>query len=236
MMKAKRGLNFDNFYVYDGNRVAYLAGQKIVQFPGELFNPFYVYSGTGIGKTHLLWAIHAELNKQSAVLFFTGKEFEKYIDENRDYAISLIIDDLHAVSEKYHEIILEIIDRALAENKQVCFSGNAAPREVKSFSAKLASRLEGGLTCDIQPPKEMFLVEMIKKKSEESGIILPDDIALELAQISSGSIRMIEGMINRLVAYSSLGQIALDLSTIRLILKEFYPRASSARFRRSSRN
>jgi len=224
MMKAKRGFTFDNFFVYDGNRVAYLAGQKIIQFPGELFNPFYVYSGTGMGKTHLLWAIHAELNKRSTVLFFTGKEFEKYLDETRDYTSSLVVDDLHVVSDKYHEIILEIIDRAVADNNQVCFAGNAAPREVKNFSAKLASRLEGGLACDIQPPKEMFLVEMIKKKSEESGIILPDDIALELAQISIGSIRTIEGMINRLVAYSSLGQISLDLSTIRLILKEFYPR------------
>jgi len=223
-MKAKRGFNFDNFYIYDGNRVAYLAGQKIIQFPGELFNPFYVYSGTGLGKTHLLWAIHAELNKGSNILFFTGKEFEKYLDETREYATSLIIDDLHVVSEKYHETILEIIDRAVADNRQLCFSGNAAPREVKNFSPKLASRLEGGLTCDIQPPKEMFLVEMIKKKSEESGIILPDDIALELAQISTGSIRTIEGMINRLVAYSSLGQMTLDLNTIRLILKEFYPR------------
>lgn len=224
MMKAKRGFTFDNFFVYDGNRVAYLAGQKIIQFPGELFNPFYVYSGTGMGKTHLLWAIHAELNKRSTVLFFTGKELEKYLDETRDYADSLIVDDLHAVSEKYHEIILEIIDRAVANDKQLCFAGNAAPREVKNFSSKLASRLEGGLSCDIQPPKELFLVEMIKKKSEESGIILPDDIALELAQISTGSIRTIEGMINRLVAYSSLGQFSLDLSTIRLILKEFYPR------------
>jgi chromosomal replication initiation ATPase DnaA len=224
MMKAKRGSTFDNFFVYDGNRVAYLAGQKIIQFPGELFNPFYVYSGTGMGKTHLLWAIHAELNKSSTVLFFTGKEFEKYLDETREYANSLVVDDLHVVSDKYHETILEIIDRAVVDNKQMCFAGNAAPREVKNFSAKLASRLEGGLSCDIQPPKEMFLVEMIKKKSEESGIILPDDIALELAQISTGSIRTIEGMINRLVAYSSLGQMSLDLSTIRLILKEFYPR------------
>jgi chromosomal replication initiator protein len=72
MMKTKRGFNFDNFYVYDGNRVAYLAGQKIIQFPGELFNPFYVYSATGLGKTHLLWAIHAELSKRSNILLFTA--------------------------------------------------------------------------------------------------------------------------------------------------------------------
>lgn len=223
-MKPKRGYTFDNFFLYDGNRVAYLAAQKVLQFPGELFNPFYVYGGTGLGKTHLLWAIHSELSRKGTTLFFTGSEFEQWVSSRPDTNVMLIIDDFQTMTERCHEILLSVIDAALANNRQLCFSGALPPREMKSINSKLISRLEGGLTCDIQPPKELFLVDMIKKKSEESGIILPDEIALELAQLSSGSIRTIEGMINRLVAYSSLGQFSLDLGTIRLILKEFYPR------------
>jgi len=220
----KKVFNFENFYVYDGNRVAYLTAQKIIQFPGELFNPFYVYGGTGIGKSHLLWAIHFELSKKFTTLFFNGKEFSKYLEETKEFNIPVIVDDIHILADKYQDILLEIIDVFLSNNKQVCFSANAAPREIKNFNTKLLSRLEGGLVCDIQPPKEMALVGLIKKKSEELGIILPDDIALELAQLSSGSIRTIEGMVNRLIAYSSLGNLPLDINSVRLILKDFYPK------------
>lgn len=220
----KRAFNFDNFYVYDGNRVAYLAAQKIVQFPGEIFNPFYIYSGTGLGKTHLLWAIHTELNKKITTLFFNGKEFEKYLDETKEFNTPIIVDDIYTISDKYQAAFRDIIDIFLANNKQLCFSGNIAPRDLKNFNPKLVSRLEGGLVCDIQPPKEIALVEMIKKKSEEMGIILPDETALELAQLSTGSFRAIEGMVNRLVAYASLGNLSIDIDSVRIILKEFYPR------------
>jgi chromosomal replication initiation ATPase DnaA len=220
----KKVFSFENFYVYDGNRVAYLAAQKIVQFPGEIFNPFYVYSGTGLGKTHLLWALYAELNKKHPSTFFTGKDFERYLDEAREHSSLLIVDDIYTIADKYQPIFLEMIDSYLTAGKQICFSGTIAPRDFNNFNPKLVSRLEGGLVCDIQPPKEMALVDVIKKKSTEMSIILPDDIALELAQLSTGSFRAIEGMVNRLVAYASLGNLSVDLNSIRMILKDFYPK------------
>lgn len=223
-MKTKRGYSLENFFLYEGNRVAFLAAQKILQFPGELFNPFYVYGGSGLGKTHLLWAIYADLCRKGTALFFTAVEFEKWINSSPDTNVMLIIDDLHTLAEHCQERLLAIMDAGLANNRQLCFSGIHSPRDLKNLNPKIISRIEGGLTCDIQPPKELSLVDMIKRKAEESGIIIPDEIALELAQLSSGSIRTIEGMINRLVAYSSLGQFTLDLNTIHLILKEFYPR------------
>ncbi len=220
----KRELNFENFYVYDGNKVAFLAAQKVVEFPGELFNPLYIYGGTGLGKTHILYAIYSELNKKFKTLFFSAKEFEKYLDETKEFDTAIVVDDLHIITSKYHEVILEIIDAFVAGNKQICFSGSVAPRDLKNFDARLLTRLEGGLVCDLQPPKEIALVDMIKKKSGEAGILLPDEVALELAQISTGSIRTIEGMINRLIAYSSLGNVSLDINSVRMILKEFYPK------------
>lgn len=217
-------MNFDNFYVYEGNKVAYLAAQKIIEFPGELFNPLYVYGGTGIGKTHLLIALQGELNKKQEILFFAAKEFETYLHETKKFDAPIIVDDIHNVTPVFHETILTLIDSCLANNKQICFSGNAAPRELKNFDERLLSRFEGGLVCDIAAPKEMALIELIKKKSGESGVLLPENILLELAQLSGGSIRSIEGMIKRLVAYSSLGNVTLDSDSIKMILKEFYPK------------
>ena len=220
----KRRPDFENFYVYECNKVAYLAAQKIIEFPGELFNPLYVYANTGLGKTHLLLAIHTELNKKSPTKFFSAKEFEKALDYTKVFDCSIIVDDIHSISSTYHGALLGVIDTALTGDQQMCFSGNTAPRDLKNFDSQLLSRFEGGLVCDILRPKEMALIDVIKKKSSEAGILLPDEIALELAQISTGSIRTIEGMINRIVAYSSLGSLSLDPDSVRMILKEFYPK------------
>jgi len=190
----KRELSFENFYVYEGNKVAYLAAQKIVELPGELFNPLYIHSGTGLGKTHLLLALSNAIKEKHPARFFSAKEFEEYLDETKVVDTALFVDDLHTIARQYHESILGIIDTLLTKNKQICFSGHVAPRQLQNTEPRLLSRLEGGLVCDIVPPKEMALVEMIKKKSGEAGIILPDEIALELAQISTGSIRAIEGI------------------------------------------
>ncbi|MEO0142578.1 MAG: DnaA/Hda family protein [candidate division WOR-3 bacterium] len=219
-----KNISLENFYVYEGNRVAYLAAQKIIQFPGEIFNPFYIFSGGSFGKTHLLWAIYEELKKKGEVFIFTGKEFEKYLADTDVFNTPVIVDDLHLISDKYQEKLLTMIDVLLLNNRQMCFSGNVAPRELKNLNQKIISRLEGGLVCDILPPKELQLVEFIKKKSEEKGVIIPDEIALELTHLAVGSLRTVEGMVNRLAAYASLGNVSLDLGNIRLILKEFYPK------------
>lgn len=220
----KREMNFDNFHVYEGNKVAFLAAQKIIEFPGELFNPLYIHGSTGIGKTHIAWALYNVMSGKGSVHFFTAKDFEQHVLQNKAINDPLIVDDIHAIDPSCHAKLLSIIDRHLTNNIQLCFTGNAAPRDLTNFDDKLLSRLEGGLVCDIQSPKEMALIEVIKHKSSEAGILLADEIALELAQISTGSIRTIEGMINRLVAYSSLGNVTLDVNTVHMILKEFYPR------------
>lgn len=220
----KREMNFDNFHIYEGNKVAYLAVQKIIEFPGELFNPLYIHGGTGIGKTHIAWALYNILKEKGDIHFFNAKDFEQHLFENKPLQTILIVDDIHSIDISCHDRLLSVIDRYLTNSIQMCFTGNAAPRELKNYNDKIMSRLEGGLVCDIQAPKEMALVELIKKKSGEAGILLPDEVALELAQISTGSIRTIEGMINRLVAYSSLGNVTLDVNTVHMILKEFYPK------------
>lgn len=220
----KKTIDFANLYVYEGNKVAFMAARKIIQFPGEVFNPFYVYATGSYGKTYLLWALYEEFTKKEPAMFFTHKEFEDYLQSTNQFNTAIFVDDINRISEKYQDTILTIVDILISKNKQLCLSGNVPPRELKNFSSKLISRLEGGLVCDLQAPREMALVDFIKKKSEEMGIILPDEIALELTQLSAGSFRAIDGMLNRLVAYASLGNITFDLNTVRLILKEFYPR------------
>ncbi len=220
----KKNFSFENFYVYEGNRVAFMAAQKVVQFPGEVFNPLYIYATGSYGKSHFLWTLYTELCKKESAFIFTPKEFEDYLQKSPQFETAIFVDDINRVSEKFQDSIISMIDVLITKNKQLCFTGNVPPRELKNLGPRIISRIEGGLVCDLQAPREMALVEFIKKKSEERGIIIPDEIALELTQLSAGSLRTIDGMLNRLVAYASLGNITFDLNTIRLILKEFYPR------------
>lgn len=220
----KRSHTFDNFYIHEGNEVALVAAKKIVEFPGGVFNPFYVFGGKGAGKTHLLRAINGELNKKCKILFMSVKAFEKSIHESMAFDSPLIVDDLQMIGDDYKEKLLQIVEQALNENIQLCFSADVAPQDIKNLSSKLCSFIESGLVCDLRPPEEPARIEIIKKKADEAGIILSDEVAEELAQLATGSIGTIESMINRLVAYSSLGNMSIDSNSIKMILQEFYPK------------
>ncbi|MGB7055149.1 MAG: DnaA/Hda family protein [bacterium] len=214
----------ENFYTHKGNEVAFLAAKKIVELPGEVFNPFYVYGAEGLGKTHLLNAINNELNKESATLFLSVKEFEKRIDENASFDSPLIVDDLHTIHNDYKDKLLGIVERAVGDNVQICFSADVAPQDISDFSPVLCSLIESGLICDLQPALQKDRVELIKKKAEDAGIILPDDLVETLAQVGTGSITTIMNMINRLITFSSLGNLPSDIDTIKSMLGEFYPK------------
>ncbi|UCF70950.1 MAG: hypothetical protein JSW49_01360, partial [candidate division WOR-3 bacterium] len=189
----------------------------------EVFNPFYIYGADGAGKTHLLTALSGALSEKSKVDFMTVQEFEKDLDKRKKYDSPLIVDDIHEISEGRKRKLRGIVEDALSNNVQLCFSSLVAPQEVRGFSRKLSSMMEGGLVCELAAPTEAARIEMIGKKAGEAGIILADETLEELAQIAFGSMGEIESMINRLVTYSSLGRLEIDSNSIALFLREFYP-------------
>jgi len=214
----------ENFFCHKGNEVAFLASKKIIEFPGQVFNPFYLYGAKGLGKTHLLSALNDELSKKFVTHFLSGKGFEKSIEENRTFDSPLIIDDVHVIRDEYKDRLFEIVEHAVAENIQVCMSANVVPRDVKQFNPRFCSLIESGLICELFPPDAEDSIDIIKKKADQSGIIIPDEVAETLTQVGTGSISTICNMINRLVTYSSLGDLPSDVDTVRSILKEFYPK------------
>lgn len=214
----------EDFYTHKGNEVAFLAAKKIIELPGEVFNPFYIYGAEGLGKTHLLKAIDSELSKKRTTLFLPVKELEKQLDESTSFDSPLIVDDIHTINEAYKARLLEMIERAVGENVQVCLSANDAPQNIGGFSPTLCALIESGLICNLQPAMREDQAALIKKKAEEAGIILPDDLAETLAQVGTGSIKTIVNMINRLVTFTSLGDIPRDEETLRTILADFYPK------------
>jgi chromosomal replication initiation ATPase DnaA len=222
-----RSYTFDNFYTYKGNEVAFLAAKKIVELPGEVFNPFYVYGDDGLGKTHLLNAINHVLRKRYATLLLSVREFERRIETNASFDSPVIVDDIHLIHDDYLDKMQEIMERAVASDIQICLSSVAAPRAAEKFSAKFCSLMESGLVCNVCPPEKAARLEIIMKKAEEAGTILTDDVAAAFADAPAGSIKTIEDMIDRLVAYASLGDLPSDIDRVQLIIKEFFPKERS---------
>jgi chromosomal replication initiation ATPase DnaA len=216
---------FENFYIYEGNKVAYSAAKKIAEFPGVVFNPLYIYGGEGLGKTHLLSAINLELSKKQASVFLTAKQFEKRIKSRDAFDSPLVIDDIHTISDEYKKKLSEVLDQALRDNIQVCFSANVLPQSVSSFTPRLCNLIKGGLICELLPLDQAVRREVVRKKADDAGIILPDDIIEELSGLQVGSVGTIDSMIRRLVTYSSLGNLTIDKNSIRLILKELLPQS-----------
>jgi chromosomal replication initiation ATPase DnaA len=219
----KQNYTFDDFIVHDGNKVAFTAAKKIVEFPGEVFNPFYIYGPEGFGKTHLLSALGDGLKEKSKVDLLTVHEFEQGLTRHRKFDSPLIVDDIHEISDSHKKRLREIVEHALRDNIQLCFSATMPPQDVSGFNQKLCSLMESGLICELSAPAKSVRIEMIRKKADEAGILLSDETVEELARIATGSVGTIESMIKRLVAYSSLGNLAIDANSIGLILKDFYP-------------
>ncbi len=228
----KKSFTFENFYVGEENKIAYLAAQRIIEMPGIIFNPLYIYAGVGLGKSHLLWAIYSAINTKLKTKIISGLEFIEELKKASapDFKVEVysaecfILDDFHLLGNDPAAVteILHILEKFLIENRQIVVSANVPPSELKGFDLNVISRLEGGLVCEIGSIKEVSRVNILKKKAAERGLILPDEIALEISQVVTGSVRELEGALNRLIAYSTVAQFPLDLNTTRLALRDYY--------------
>ncbi|MBE0432321.1 hypothetical protein IBX73_02510 [candidate division WOR-3 bacterium] len=216
---------FENFFVHEGNKVAYTAAKKVAESPGEVFNPLYIHGAVDLGKTHLLSALSDALKKKCTVDFMSAAEFENALMDRQKFDVPLIVDDIHKMSDIHKKRLKSIVERALQDNIQLCFSSEVPPRAVNGFSSKLCSLIESGMVCELTAPDKGVRVHMVRKKADDAGIILADDTIEELARIATGSFGTIDSMIRRLVSYSSLGNLAIDANSIRLILKDFFPGA-----------
>ena len=229
---VKKNFTFENFCVGEENKIAFLAAQRVLEMPGTIFNPLYIYSDVGLGKSHLLAAIYQAFSTKLKTKLVGGLEFGDALKQPNaaDFkkeikeAECLVFDDLHLLhndAQALDEFFL-ILEHFLMENHQLVVSANGPPQDLTNFDSKVRSRLEGGLVCELGHLKDVSRVNILRKKAEDRGLILPDEIALEISRVVKGSVRELEGALNRLIAYSTIAQFPLDLNTTRLALRDYY--------------
>ena len=224
--------SFDNFIEGECNRLARSAGYAVSKNPGgTAFNPLLIYGESGLGKTHLAQAIGIEvkeLSPEKTVLYVNANKFQtQFVDAIRNnnkndflhfYQMIdvLIIDDVHefAGKEKTQDTFFHIFNHLHQSGKQLILTSDKPPVELQGMESRLLSRFKWGLSADLQAPDFETRMAILKKKTYNDGIDLPENVLEYIATHISDNIRELEGALISLLAQSTLNkkEITLDLT------------------------
>lgn len=227
---------FENFIVGPFNELPHAAALAVSKTPGHVYNPLFIYGGVGLGKTHLVQAIGNTIVKNfsgkkikyipserftsGVITSIRNHEMEAFKSRYRQVDV-LIIDDIQflAGKEKTQEEFFHIFNALYEKNKQIIVSSDRPPKTIPSLAERLRSRFEGGMIADIGVPDFETMVAILKAKSREATIDLPDEILHYVANHIQKNIRELEGALNRLAAYQKLNNQTADLETAKTLLK-----------------
>ncbi len=231
--------SFDNFIEGDCNRLARSAGLAIAKNPGKTaFNPLFIYSKVGLGKSHLAHAIGLEVKNNfpdKTVLYVSTDQFmAQYIESVRNNNVNdftnfyqiidvLIIDDIHFLTgkEKTQDIFFHIFNQLHQRSKQLVITSDRPPVEIEGIEPRLLSRFKWGLTADLQPPDFETRVAILQKKLYNDGISIPNNVVEYLAYSITTNIRELEGAMISLLAQASLNKKEISLDLTRQIVESF---------------
>jgi chromosomal replication initiator protein len=236
--------SFDNFIEGDCNRLARSAGYAVAQNPGKTaFNPLFLYSATGLGKTHLSHAIGLEVKNnfpEKTVLYVAAEQFiHQFIDAVRNNSHNdfihfyqmmdvLIIDDIHSLAgkEKTQNVFFHIFNHLHQKGKQLIITSDKPPVELKGMEARLLSRFKWGLAADLQAPDFETRMAIIKKKLYNDGVEMPGEVIEYLAYSITTNVRELEGALVSILAQSTLNKKAITLDLARQMIDKFVKNTS----------
>ncbi len=226
---------FTTFVVGPNNSLAYAAAYAVTQKPGILYNPLFIYGGSGLGKTHLLHAIGNEIkskNKDAVILYQTSDRFvTEFINAIRFDKIHffkekykaidvLLVDDIQFFSNKdqTQEAFFHIFNSLYDSHQQIVFSSDNYPKHIEGIAERLRSRLEWGLVTDIHAPTLETKIAILKKKIEGNTENISDEVFHFIASRVNSNIRELEGSLIRVLAFSNLTNQPVSLETAKKVL------------------
>ena len=243
-MKSKfnKKYTFENFVVGKSNQVVCAAMQSVAERPSEKFNPLFIYGGVGLGKTHLLHAVgnHLSVHRPDLnVIYVTCEKFTNdYVESirnskdkaNLDFRDKyrsvdvLMIDDIQFISNKMgiQEEFFHTFNDLYQNNKQIIIASDRSPKDMSALEERLRSRFSSGLIQDIQEPDYETKVAIIKKKCSQEGYLVDEDVIDFIAQKTSTNVREMEGILSKVVFYSSLlGKTHASMEDAHEALKDY---------------
>jgi chromosomal replication initiator protein len=228
---------FETFVEGKANQLAAAAARQVAENPGGSYNPFFIYGGVGLGKTHLMHAIGNQLlaDKPNArVMYLHSERFvqdmvnalrHNKIDEFKRFYRSLdalLIDDIQffANKDRSQEEFFHTFNHLLEGNKQVILTSDRFPKEVDGLEDRLKSRFGWGLTIQVEPPEFEMRVAILLKKASEFGLMLSEEVAFFIAKRLRGNVRDLEGALKRVVAYTKFNNVNVTVEDVKIALKD----------------
>ena len=220
------GLNpkytFEQFVIGDGNRLAHAAALAVAEMPAQAWNPLFVHGPPGLGKTHLLHAIGNYVHRYGdglRVRYATVEEFtaefvqavrcrrpDSFRERFRDVDV-LLLDDVQFLADKVKtkEELFHTFNALYESGRQLVITSDRSPADLEAFEARLKERFECGLVAEVTPPGAGVRLAILRKRVRQDGLgDIPDETLVAVAGVVGSSVRVLEGALIRVVAYSSL--------------------------------
>jgi chromosomal replication initiator protein len=227
------------------NQFAHASAIAVAEQPARQYNPLFLYSPPGLGKTHLLHAIGNHLiahNPNARVAYLSAEKFVNEMIESlqhrrmpqfrskyRDSYDMILIDDIQFIAKKNssEEEFFHTFNALHSSKRQIIVTSDRAPKEIEGLEERIRTRFEWGLVADISPPEIETRIAILKTKAERDDIYLPDDVATFLATHIKSNVRELEGVLIRLQAQASLTGAEISLEMAKHELRNMVPEDGS---------
>ncbi len=227
---------FERFVVGSGNQLAAAAARAVADKPARMYNPLFLYGGVGLGKTHLMHAIGHEVlgrTPHARICYISSEQFTNELVESiqqgtmaqfrsRYRAMDLLlVDDIHFLEgkERTQEEFFHTFNALYDAQKQIILTSDRPPKEIPGLEQRLVSRFEWGLVVDVKPPDYETRVAILRKKAQDDGLVLDDQVIEFIAHACTASVRELEGAVIKLLAYSSLTHQEITPELARVALR-----------------
>ena len=234
---------FETFVVGPSNKLAYAASMAVAEHPAQNYNPLLIYGDSGLGKTHLLYAIANVIRRNDAkakIVYIKGDDFiNEFIELIRAgrgnefrakyrEADLLLVDDVQFVAgkEQVQNEFFHTFNTLYESGKQIVLTSDRPPSEMTLLDDRLRTRFEWGLLADVTPPDFETRLAIIKNKAALLGMELPDKIAVYIAQNVTANVRQLEGTINKILAYKDLLGNDTDEETVTRAIQDMLRRSN----------
>ena len=228
---------FERFVVGSSNKFAHAAARAVADNPGHSYNPLYIYGESGLGKTHLLYAIANSIHQNKpglSVVYVKGDTFTneliQALQEGRNVefrskyrsADLLLMDDIQFIAGKdsTQEEFFHTFNCLYEAGKQIVVTSDRPPKEMKRLDDRLCTRLEGGLLADVQPPDLETRTAIIRTKAAQFGMILSEDVIQYIAENITSNVRQLEGVVKRLTAYRDILDDTITVDSVKRAIKD----------------
>ena len=230
---------FERFVVGNSNKFAHAAAMAVADRPAESYNPLFIYGESGLGKTHLLYAIAHAIHKEHPdyrIVYIRGDAFtnelirairegknQEFRDKYRSADVFLM-DDVQFIAgrDSTQEEMFHTFNSLYEEKKQIVFTSDRPPKEMLRLEDRLKTRFEWGLLADIQPPDYETRVAIIKNKAIRMGVELPEEVLTYVAENITANVRQIEGTVNKILAYRDLMGSNVDANAVTRAVRDMF--------------